>query len=159
MGDQLASKSALLVSREEALEADAKLAEVKKTYYSLINLPVTLSEGTGHGEKVYRAERAVRVCEHVLIQFAQQTLAARPTPGKLSGTELKVVEQIAKRQQLGIAKYGQIVADNPLSLREWLQHALEECLDQAIYLQRAIDELETRNGEGTWPTGNNHNAP
>jgi hypothetical protein len=34
------------------------------------------------------------------------------------------------------------VADNNLSLREWLQHALEESLDQAIYLRRAIAEID-----------------
>lgn len=34
------------------------------------------------------------------------------------------------------------VAENPLPLRQWLQHALEEALDQAVYLQRAIEELE-----------------
>lgn len=34
------------------------------------------------------------------------------------------------------------VADNPLALRDWLQHALEEVLDQAVYLKRAINELD-----------------
>ena len=58
------------------------------------------------------------------------------------GTEAKVVADIVARQQLGIAKYGKTVADNPLSLREWLQHAYEECLDQAVYLRRAMAELD-----------------
>lgn len=31
---------------------------------------------------------------------------------------------------------------NPLSLRAWLEHGYEECLDQAIYLKRAINKLE-----------------
>ena len=35
------------------------------------------------------------------------------------------------------------VADNPLALRDWLQHALEEVLDQAVYLKRAINELDS----------------
>jgi hypothetical protein len=43
---------------------------------------------------------------------------------------------------MGTVKYGQTVAENPLKLKEWLQHALEESLDQAIYLQRAIEELD-----------------
>lgn len=59
-----------------------------------------------------------------------------------TGTEAEVCRMIAERQQLGIAKYGQTVADNPLSLRAWLQHALEESLDQAIYLRRAIEEID-----------------
>lgn len=59
-----------------------------------------------------------------------------------SGTESRVCALIAQRQAIGVNKYGTTVADNPLSLKEWLQHALEEALDQAVYLQRAIEELE-----------------
>lgn len=59
---------------------------------------------------------------------------------KVSGTEAAVCADIAARQRLGVAKYGTTVKDNPLSLKEWLQHAYEECLDQAVYLRRAIDE-------------------
>lgn len=62
----------------------------------------------------------------------------------MSGTELDVVLDIAKRQQVGIAKYGTTVEDNPLTLRQWLQHAYEECLDQAVYLRRAINEIEKK---------------
>ena len=61
---------------------------------------------------------------------------------KPTGIEAIVCEEIAQRQQLGINKYGTTVADNNLSLREWLQHALEESLDQAIYLRRAIAEID-----------------
>lgn len=50
------------------------------------------------------------------------------------------------RSQLGIAKYGHTLADNPLTLRAWLQHAYEECLDQANYLKRAIMKIDA---EGT----------
>ena len=60
-----------------------------------------------------------------------------------TGTEAKVCALIAQRQALGIAKYRTTVANNPLSLREWLTHQLEELLDAAVYVQRAIDELET----------------
>jgi hypothetical protein len=49
---------------------------------------------------------------------------------------------IAYRQQEGLSKYGTTVADNPLTLRQWLQHAYEEALDQAIYLKRAMEELD-----------------
>jgi hypothetical protein len=56
------------------------------------------------------------------------------------GTELQVCQDIALRQQLGIAKYGTTVADNPLSRRQWLQHAYEEALDLAVYLKRCIED-------------------
>ena len=57
------------------------------------------------------------------------------------GTEAKVCADIAARQALGIQKYGTTVQDNPLTLRQWLQNAYEEALDQAVYLRRAMDQL------------------
>lgn len=59
-----------------------------------------------------------------------------------TGIELEVCMDINMRQQKGILKYGQSVSNNPLPLKEWLQHAYEECLDQAVYLKRAIQELD-----------------
>ncbi len=56
--------------------------------------------------------------------------------------ELQVVTDIVDRQKRGLNKYGVSVANNPLSLREWLTHAYEECLDQAIYLKRAMMEMD-----------------
>ena len=62
-----------------------------------------------------------------------------------SGVEAGVCEDIAKRQRVGLNKYGVSVADNPLDLRQWLNHAYEECLDQAVYLKRAMAELDRHN--------------
>ena len=62
-----------------------------------------------------------------------------------NGTEGRVCRDIAERQQLGLSKYGQTVADNPLTLRQWMQHAYEECLDQAVYLKRAMEEMDKTN--------------
>ena len=59
-----------------------------------------------------------------------------------TGTEAKVCADIAARQAMGLSKYGVSVQDNDLSLREWLQHAYEESLDHAIYLKRAMEELD-----------------
>jgi len=61
---------------------------------------------------------------------------------KAKGTEAKVCDDIAGRQALGLNKYGVSVADNPLTLKQWLQHAYEETLDKAVYLKRAIEEIE-----------------
>lgn len=71
------------------------------------------------------------------IDQAAAVLRSAPT-----GIEASVCDDIARRQALGIAKYGQTVADNPLELRAWLQHAYEETLDKAVYLKRAIAELD-----------------
>ena len=55
---------------------------------------------------------------------------------------------LLSRSVVGIEKYGTTTADNPLELRAWLQHALEECLDQAVYLRRAILELDKEADDG-----------
>lgn len=71
---------------------------------------------------------------------------------EVSGIEKLVCEEIARRQKFGLAKYGTTVADNPLSLRQWLVHAMEENMDQLIYIRRAIAEIDKHqeqiNGQG-----------
>lgn len=58
-----------------------------------------------------------------------------------TGIEKQVCDDIAERQQKGIAKYGTTVAENPLTHKQWLQHAYEEALDMAIYLKRAMQNV------------------
>jgi hypothetical protein len=70
----------------------------------------------------------------------QDALAWKGGGDQASGIEAMVCDDIAKRQQVGIAKYGTTVAENPLTHAEWLQHAYEECLDMAVYLKRAMAE-------------------
>ena len=65
-----------------------------------------------------------------------------PTP---TGTEARVCLDIIQRQLIGLKKYGVTVEDNKLSLRDWLQHAYEETLDKAVYLRRAIEEIDNEN--------------
>jgi hypothetical protein len=62
------------------------------------------------------------------------------------GTEADVCADISRRQQMGIKKYNSTVRDNDLSLKQWLQHAYEETLDKAIYLKRAIEQIDKDNG-------------
>ena len=67
------------------------------------------------------------------------------------GVEARICAEIAARQKRGIAKYGMTVAENPLSLLQWLQHAKEECLDQAVYLERVMDEVKAQIERGRKP--------
>lgn len=60
----------------------------------------------------------------------------------MTDTETAVIEDIRLRQSAGLLKYGTSVANNPLSLRQWLQHQYEELLDAAIYCKRAMQELD-----------------
>ena len=53
-----------------------------------------------------------------------------------------VREDLLKRSQIGIKKYGVTLDRNDLSLKDWLEHAYQECLDQANYLKKAILEYE-----------------
>jgi hypothetical protein len=51
-------------------------------------------------------------------------------------------ELLLKRSQLGITKYGVTLASAKLGPRAILQHALEEALDLANYLQTEIMRLD-----------------
>lgn len=67
-----------------------------------------------------------------------------------TGIEALVCADIARRQAVGIRKYGKTVAENPLPLLAWLQHGYEEALDLAIYLRRAMAEIEEQTPGGTF---------
>lgn len=53
-----------------------------------------------------------------------------------------VREDLLQRSRFGIAKYGVTLDRTDLTLRDWLQHAYEECRDQANYLKRSIMEID-----------------
>lgn len=63
---------------------------------------------------------------------------------RATGTEGRVCRDIARRQRLGLKKYGKTVETSQIDFKAWLQHAYLECLDQAIYLKRAIEEMEKK---------------
>ena len=56
--------------------------------------------------------------------------------------EDKVIAQIKRRQESGFLKYGTSMRRTDLSMHDWLQHAKEEMLDGAIYLQKIQDQLD-----------------
>jgi hypothetical protein len=66
-----------------------------------------------------------------------------PSNPQPTGIEAQVCADITARQQLGIRKYGTTVIDNPLTKRDWLEHAYQEALDLAIYLKRTIHEIDS----------------
>ena len=53
-----------------------------------------------------------------------------------------VCDDLMKRSEIGMKKYGTTLERTDLSLVDWLQHAYEEILDQANYLKRAIIHLK-----------------
>ena len=62
----------------------------------------------------------------------------------MKDTEYEVIKDIVERQKMGIKKYGTTVAGNELTLRQWLQHSYEECLDMAIYIKRTMQEIDAQ---------------
>ena len=60
---------------------------------------------------------------------------------RVSGTEKRVCEMIAARQQFGLNKYGQSVEANPLKAVEWLQNLREELADALIYATRLQEQI------------------
>ncbi len=65
-----------------------------------------------------------------------------------TGTEGRVCADIARRQSVGMAKYGKTVEGNLLPLRAWHQHHYEELLDAAIYVKRIIEEMDRLGDDG-----------
>nr|WGD93644.1 hypothetical protein P5629_08485 [Bacillus subtilis] len=53
-----------------------------------------------------------------------------------------VIRKLNAQQEKGLAKYGQPVHVNAYDLHGWLQHALEETLDHAVYLEATIQTIQ-----------------
>ena len=71
-----------------------------------------------------------------LAQPRSTTFVPKMIP--VSGIEAQVCDDIARRQKMGVKKYGTTLADNPAGEIERLQHAYEETLDLANYLKWQI---------------------
>lgn len=63
--------------------------------------------------------------------------ASAPQPADPITTTLAA--ELHARAAMGLHKYGVTVTDSPLSRRQWLEHAKQEALDLAVYLQRLIE--------------------
>jgi hypothetical protein len=55
--------------------------------------------------------------------------------------EESVIEEIRKRRDAGRKKYGTTMERSDLSVVQWIQHAKEEALDLAIYLEKLKREV------------------
>ena len=53
----------------------------------------------------------------------------------------RIAQLLKNRSETGIRKYGTTLDRTDLEVKQWIDHAIEECLDQALYLQRIKDEL------------------
>ncbi|SEM70033.1 hypothetical protein SAMN04515666_11958 [Bosea lupini] len=89
------------------------------------------------------------VCEHCRSFFfkghAAKPLTAEEHIAARDGVIDAVRDDLLRRSQLGIKKYGTTLERKDLNLRDWLQHTYEEHLDAANYLKRAIMEIDSEN--------------
>jgi hypothetical protein len=53
----------------------------------------------------------------------------------------RIAHLLRSRSETGIRKYGTTMDRTDLEVKQWIDHAIEECLDQALYLQKIKDEL------------------
>ena len=53
-----------------------------------------------------------------------------------------IIDQHIKRAKMGEEKYGQTLDRTDLSVIEYLQHAKEEAMDLALYLEKTIQMLQ-----------------
>jgi hypothetical protein len=63
---------------------------------------------------------------------------------------LKVLQKIKDRSTQGMQTYGVPMTRPDITTIEWLQHAQEEALDQAIYLERIILDLQEAENDHDW---------
>ena len=59
----------------------------------------------------------------------------------------KVVDDLRDRSETGIRDYGTTLADNNMTLEEWLVEATHEALDLALYLTRIQAKIKERRYE------------
>lgn len=53
----------------------------------------------------------------------------------------RIASLLRSRSETGIRKYGTTMDRTDLEVKQWIDHAIEECLDQALYLQKIKDSL------------------
>jgi hypothetical protein len=54
----------------------------------------------------------------------------------------KIAQLLRSRSDTGIRKYGTTLDRTDLSVKQWIDHAIEESLDHALYLMKLKDELK-----------------
>jgi hypothetical protein len=52
-----------------------------------------------------------------------------------------VVDKFVSRSDVGFAKYGKTLRDDPSDVHTWLNHFQEELMDAVLYVQRLKEEV------------------
>ena len=113
-------------------EEDANPQFIKKSIENIqTNLPFT-GQGTGQGP---RTRARTNTCTNYMTDFS-----INPTNNNQYLTQDSVVnsviEQFAKRSNVGVEKYGTTLDRTDLTMLDWIQHAQEELMDGILYLEK-----------------------
>lgn len=52
-----------------------------------------------------------------------------------------IIDRFVERAQVGMQKYGTNLDRTDLSLKDWLEHSIQEKLDDILYMQKALVTL------------------
>lgn len=97
---------------------------------------------------VPRASLPTNACKHrngiTIDGFCPNCGIRLDPPAKVRDSVVQAVrDDLLERSERGIAKYGTTLDRTDLDIRAWLQHSYEEALDMALYLKRAIREIDS----------------
>ena len=54
----------------------------------------------------------------------------------------RIASLLRSRSETGIRKYGTTLDRTDIEVKQWIDHAIEESLDHALYLMKLKDELK-----------------
>ena len=105
-----------------------------------------------HGERIFDSITQTWVEWDAITESWWEVKPQPPKPkGKQSAQDPiveSVIYDLRTRSDVGVKKYGVTLARDDLSLEQWVQHALEEAMDLALYLKRIKVELEKTKDDG-----------
>ena len=121
-------------------EEDANPQFIKKSIENIqTNLPFT-GQGTGQGTSTSKgtgqgpsARARAGTCTNFSINPTKTSTTNYPTQDSVVNS---VIEQFAKRSNVGVEKYGTTLDRTDLTMLDWIQHAQEELMDGILYLEK-----------------------
>jgi len=94
-----------------------------------------------HFNKKLKTKRNEQGFEHSLYDEPDFYDYFKSLEGKKDLVVLQVVNKFKERSKVGIKKYGTTLEDNDLPITEWINHAIEEQMDNILYLTKLKNEL------------------
>jgi len=105
-----------------------------------------------HGQRVWDVYTGLWKEYDAIIESWWEIKPQPPRPKGKQSVQDPIVESVVydlrTRSDVGVKKYGVTLARDDLSLEQWVQHALEEAMDLALYLKRIKVELEKVKDDG-----------